>query len=60
MDGTYNFFPKFFKKLYTIHGFQNGHYVPLVFILLSGDHLVAVVPHADLVKHVGLSWMIFG
>jgi hypothetical protein len=32
MDGTYTFCPKFFKQLYTIHGFQNGHYVPLVFI----------------------------
>ena len=36
MDGTYTFSPKFFKQLYTIHGFQNGQYVPLVFILLSG------------------------
>jgi hypothetical protein len=36
MDGTYTFCPKFFKQLYTIHGFQNGHYLPLVFILLSG------------------------
>jgi hypothetical protein len=25
MDGTYKFCPKFFKQLYTIHGFLNGH-----------------------------------
>ena len=35
MDGTYKCFPKFFKQLYTIHGLRNGHYVPLVFVLLS-------------------------
>jgi hypothetical protein len=36
MDGTYKCCPKFFKQLYTIHGLRNGHYVPLVFVLLSG------------------------
>jgi hypothetical protein len=32
-DGTYKC-PKYFKQLYTIHGFKNGHYIPLVFCLL--------------------------
>lgn len=36
MDGTYKCCPKFFQQLYTIHGLRNGHYVPLVFVLLSG------------------------
>ncbi|XP_068242338.1 uncharacterized protein [Palaemon carinicauda] len=36
MDGTFQYCPKFFMQMYTIHGFQNGHYVPLVFMLLPG------------------------
>ncbi|CAG2206186.1 unnamed protein product [Mytilus edulis] len=36
MDGTFKFCPKFFNQLYTIHGFKNGNYIPLVFILLTG------------------------
>jgi hypothetical protein len=33
-DGTYKCCSKYFKQLYTIHGFKNGHYTPLVFCLL--------------------------
>ncbi|XP_071173818.1 uncharacterized protein [Mytilus edulis] len=36
MDGTYKYCPKFFKQLYTIHGYNKGNYVPLVFCLLPG------------------------
>lgn len=36
MDGTYKYCPKFFKQLYTLHGYRNGHYVPLVYILMNG------------------------
>lgn len=39
-DGTFKCCPKYFQQLYTIHGFRNGHYIPLVFCLLpakSGD-----------------------
>lgn len=39
-DGTFKCCPKYFAQLYTIHGFKNGHYIPLVFCLLpskSGD-----------------------
>ena len=35
VDGTFRFCPKFFYQLYTIHGFRNRHFVPLVFALLS-------------------------
>ena len=35
VDGTFRFCPKCFYQLYTIHGFRNGHIVPLVFTLLS-------------------------
>ena len=35
-DGTFRFCPKYFEQLYTIHGFKNGHYIPLVFCLLPG------------------------
>lgn len=33
-DGTFKCSPKFFTQLYTIHGYQNGLYVPLVYSLL--------------------------
>lgn len=35
MDGTFSYCTKFFKQLFTIHGFFNGHYIPLVFCLLQ-------------------------
>lgn len=34
MDGTFSFCPKYFCQFFTIHGLQNGHYIPLVFCLL--------------------------
>ena len=34
MDGTFKCCTKFFYQLYTIHGYKNGQYVPLVFALL--------------------------
>ena len=30
-DGTFKCCPKFYTQLYTIHGYKNGHYVPLVY-----------------------------
>lgn len=35
MDGTFGYCLKFFYQLFTIHGFKNGHYIPLVFCLLT-------------------------
>jgi hypothetical protein len=32
--GTFKCCPKFFCQLFTIHGLQNGHCIPLVFLLL--------------------------
>lgn len=35
MDGTFQFFTMFFERMFLCtHGFKNGHYKPLVFILL--------------------------
>ncbi|KAE9537550.1 hypothetical protein AGLY_006573 [Aphis glycines] len=34
MDGTFQFCAKFFEQMFYIHGFKNGHYIPLIFILL--------------------------
>lgn len=34
MDGTFKFCARFFMQMFTIHGFKNGHYVPLIFCLL--------------------------
>lgn len=34
MDGTFDYCTRFFMQMFTIHEFQNGHYVPLVFCLL--------------------------
>lgn len=35
MDGTFKYAPKHFLQLFTIHGWCNGHYIPLVFCLLK-------------------------
>ncbi|KAF0715361.1 MULE domain-containing protein, partial [Aphis craccivora] len=34
MDGTFQYSARFFTQMFTIHGYKNGHYVPLVFCLL--------------------------
>lgn len=35
VDGTFEYCPRFFTQLFTIHGLKNGHYIPLVFCLLE-------------------------
>lgn len=35
VDGTFTYCSKFFHQLFTIHSVENGHYIPLVFFLLS-------------------------
>lgn len=34
LDGTFNYCTQYFCQLFTIHGFFNGHYIPLFFCLL--------------------------
>lgn len=34
MDGTFEYCVNHFTQFFTIHGFKNGQYVPLVFCLL--------------------------
>lgn len=34
MDDTFKYCLKHFEQLYTLHGFKNGHYLPLVCALL--------------------------
>lgn len=44
MDGTFSCCTKFFYQMFTVHGFKNGHYVPLVFGLLpkKTEHIYTV------------------
>lgn len=34
LDGTFDYCTKYFCQLFSIHGFLNGHYIPLFFCLL--------------------------
>jgi len=34
MDGTFDYSARFFSQFFSIHGYFNGYYVPLVFCLL--------------------------
>ena len=34
VDGTFKYASRFFNQMFTLHGFKNGHYIPLVFCLL--------------------------
>jgi hypothetical protein len=36
MGGTIKCCPKYFEQLYTLHGFKNGNYAPLIYSLLPG------------------------
>lgn len=38
LDGTFDYCTKYFCQLLTIHGYFNGHYVPLLFALLPNKH----------------------
>ncbi|XP_060870098.1 uncharacterized protein LOC132944652 [Metopolophium dirhodum] len=35
-DGTFNYCPKYFYQIYTIHVYKNNIYLPLVYFLLNG------------------------
>ncbi|XP_025191995.1 uncharacterized protein LOC112592197 [Melanaphis sacchari] len=34
-DGIFEYAPKYFVQLYTIHCFKNGHYIPVVYFFLN-------------------------
>lgn len=38
VDGTFNYCPKYFLQMFTIHILKNGHYIPLVFCLLPNKN----------------------
>ncbi|XP_050540275.1 uncharacterized protein LOC126904914 [Daktulosphaira vitifoliae] len=39
LDGTFQYYPKHFVQLFTIHGYINNYYVPLVFCLLKNKFI---------------------
>lgn len=41
MDGTFSYCPKYFTQMFTIHGFINGYYIPLVICLLSDKSTIS-------------------
>lgn len=38
VDGTFSYCTRYFKQLFTIHGYKDGHYLPLVFCLLNDKY----------------------
>ncbi|CAH1726302.1 unnamed protein product [Aphis gossypii] len=45
VDGMFKYSARFFEQMFTIHGYKNDHYVPLVFCLLvdKSKHTYAFV-----------------
>jgi hypothetical protein len=35
MDGTFSTVPNMFRQLFTLHAFENGHLLPLVYVLMA-------------------------
>ena len=60
VDGTFNYCPKFFTQMFSIHTVDNGHYIPLVFILLpnkvADTYFQAFKLLASYCESVNLSW----
>jgi hypothetical protein len=50
MDGTFDYAPKHFVQMFTIHGIKNGHYVPLVFCLLPNKSKESYSKTFDIIK----------
>jgi len=39
VDGTFKSCPSLFTQIFTVHGLQNGKYIPLLFCLLPDKEL---------------------
>lgn len=57
MDGTFEFSSKFYMQLFTIHGLENDHYVPLVFFLLPNKLRIT---YREAFKHLSRVAIQFG
>lgn len=55
VDGTFDYCPKFFLQLFTIHGFKNNHYIPLVFFLLKNKNTLSYKLALQYLKEIYLS-----
>lgn len=54
VDGTFKYCTKFFYQLFTIHGLENEHYIPLVFILLPNKEEKSYITAFKCVKEESL------
>ena len=52
VDGTFKCSPKHFVQMYSIHGYKNGHYVPLVFCLLPNKTSLTYSSMWTLIKNL--------
>lgn len=50
MDGTFTYCSKFFYQFFTIHVFENGYYVPLIYCLLPNKSVHAYETCFSLLK----------
>jgi hypothetical protein len=48
VDGTFDYCPKYFYQLFTVHGYKNGQYVPLVFALLPSKKTATYTTYSSL------------
>ena len=52
MDGTFEFCTQFFTQFFTIHGMNNGHFIPLLFCLLPDKKKETYTNLFNLVKNL--------
>ncbi|XP_050546551.1 uncharacterized protein LOC126908469 [Daktulosphaira vitifoliae] len=51
VDGTFQYCPKHFVQLFTIHGYINNYYVPLVFCLLKNKFIETYKEAFEVIKY---------
>lgn len=54
-DGTFEYCPKYFLQLFTLHGYVNNNYVPLVFCLLKDKTEASYTVCLNIVRDICLS-----